>query len=247
MNSPLTSLAPIETQQPLFRGFRNLDDLLTVLADEIVARLSDGVRKNGKASFVASGGTTPGALFDVLAGRKAPWKDVQVTLSDERWTEPTSERSNEHLVRTRLLVGEAAAATLVAMKTPAARARDAEGAIDDAIAKMPRPFDVVLLGMGTDGHTASLIPGSDGLARALDVDSPALVRAVDPPNVTHMGERMTLTLRALLDAKWIVVFIKGEGKLAAYKHALAGSDVLENPVRAVLQQRGVPVSIFWSE
>jgi 6-phosphogluconolactonase len=247
MNSSLPAHGPIETQQPLFRGFRNLDDLLTVLADEIVTRLSDGVKRNGRASFVASGGTTPGALFDVLAKRLAPWKDVAVTLSDERWTEPNSERSNEHLVRTRLLVGEAAAATLVPMKTPATRARDAEGTVEEAIAAMPRPFDVVLLGMGTDGHTASLIPGSDGLAQALDMTSPALVHAVDPPNVTHMGERITLTLRALLDARWIVVFVRGEEKLAAYKHAMAGSDVLENPVRAVLQQRSVPVSIFWSE
>jgi 6-phosphogluconolactonase len=243
----MNSAAPIETAQPIFRGFRNSDDLLGVLADEIIARLSDGVTRNGTASFVASGGTTPGALFDVLATRKAPWSDVRVTLSDERWTEPTSERSNEHLVRTRLLVGEAAAATLVPMKTPATRARDAEAAIDDIIARMPRPFDVVLLGMGNDGHTASLIPGSEGLAQALDAASPALVRAVDPPNVTHMGERMTLTLRALLDARWIVLFIKGDAKLAAYKHAMAGSDILENPVRAVLQQRTVPVSIFWSE
>jgi 6-phosphogluconolactonase len=243
----MNSAVPVETNQPVFRGFRNLEDLLNVLADEIVARLSSGVARNGAASFVCSGGTTPGQLFDVLAKRAAPWKQVRVTLSDERWTEPTSERSNEHLVRTRLLTGEAAVATLVPMKTPAARARDAEGAVDAAIAAMPRPFDVVLLGMGTDGHTASLIPGSEGLAQALDATSPALVRAVDPPNVTHMGERMTLTLRALLDARWIVVFIKGEEKLAAYKHALAGSDVLENPVRAVLQQRNVPVSIFWSE
>jgi 6-phosphogluconolactonase len=247
MNNPLPNLQTAETQQPLFRGFRNLDDLLTVLADEIVTRLAAGVKRNGAASFVASGGTTPGALFDVLAKRAAPWKDVAVTLSDERWTEPTSERSNEHLVRTRLLAGEAAAAALVPMKTPTDRARDAEGVVDAAIARMPRPFDVVLLGMGEDGHTASLIPGSDGLAQALDMASPALVRAVEPPNVTHMGERMTLTLRALLDAQWIVIFIKGEGKLTAYKHAMAGSDILENPVRAVLRQRTVPVSIFWTE
>jgi len=242
----MNSAAPIETQQPLFRGFRNIDDLLTVLADEIVARLTDGVDRSGAASFVASGGTTPGALFDVLAKRPAPWRQVQVTLSDERWTEPTSERSNEHLVRTRLLTGEAAAATLVPMKTAAASARNAESTVDAAIAAMPRPFDLVLLGMGNDGHTASLIPGSEGLAQALDATSPTLVRAVDPPNVTHMGERMTLTLRALLDSRWIVLFIKGEEKLAAYKHALAGADVLENPVRAVLQQHAVPVSIFWS-
>lgn len=233
--------------QPLFQGFRNAEDLHAVLAGEIAARLAAGVARSGRASLVVSGGTTPGALYDVLAAREAPWKDVTVTLSDERWTEPNSERSNEHLARTRLLTGNAAAATLVAMKTAHAHARDAEGAVGAAIAAMPRPFDVVLLGMGADGHTASLIPDSQGLAQALDRRDPALVRAVNPPNLSAMGERMTLTLRAILDARWIVLLIRGEAKLDAYKHALAGSDILEAPVRAVLRQSDVPVSIFWAE
>lgn len=244
MNSPALSS---DTSQPLFRGFRNAEDLFTVLAGEIATRLADGVARNRRASFVISGGTTPGDLYDVLAAHDAPWKDVAVTLSDERWTDPISERSNEHLARTRLLVGKAAAARLVPMKTADTHAREAEAAVGAAIAAMPRPFDVTLLGMGTDGHTASLIPSSEGLARALDRADPALVRAVNPPNVTHMGERMTLTLRAVLASRWIAVLIRGEAKLAAYKQALAGSDVLAAPVRAVLHQAEVPVSVFWSD
>lgn len=244
MNSaaPATS----DLSQPLFRGFRNAEDLHTVLAGEIAQRLGDGVARNGRASFIASGGTTPGALYDVLAGREAPWDRVEVTLSDERWTEPTSERSNEHLTRTRLLTGAAAAARLVPLKTASAHAAEAEAQVDAALRAMPRPFDVVLLGMGTDGHTASLIPGADGLAQALDANDPALARAVHPPNLTAMGERMTLTLRALLDSRFIALLIRGEAKLDAYKHAMGGGDVLEAPVRAVLQQSAVPVQVFWA-
>jgi 6-phosphogluconolactonase len=232
--------------QPLFRGFRNVDDLQTALAADIAERLTAGVARHGRASFVLSGGTTPGALYDVLSKCEAPWKDVAVTLSDERWTDARSERSNENLARTRLLVANAAAAHLVPLKTMHARAKDGEAAADAAIAAMPRPFDVVLLGMGTDGHTASLIPGANGLSRALDRADPALVRAIDPPDLSAMGERLTLTLRAILDARWIVLLIRGEDKLAAYRHALAGRDVLDAPVRAVLQQSDVPVSVFWS-
>jgi 6-phosphogluconolactonase len=242
----MNSAALADASQPLFRGFRNADDLHAVLAADITARLSAGVARSGRASLVTSGGTTPGALYDVLAAREAPWNKVAVTLSDERWIETSSARSNEHLARTRLLVDKAAAAHLVPLKTAQVRARDAEKTVDAALAAMPRPFDVVLLGMGTDGHTASLIPGSDGLARALDPADPALARAVYPPNLESMGERMTLTLRAILDARWIAILIRGEAKLAAYKHALAGSDQLEAPVRAVLQQTTVPVSVFWS-
>ncbi len=236
-----------DTTRPSFVGFQRADDLHRALAGEIVARLGAGVAHNGRAGFVVSGGTTPGDLYDVLAARDAPWKNVEITLSDERWTAPTTDRSNEHLARTRLLRDKAAAARLVPFKTPHETARAAQAEVDAAVAAMSRPFDVVLLGMGTDGHTASLIPDSEGLAEALDRHDPALVRAVNPPNIAAMGERMTLTLRAILDARWIVLLIRGEAKLAAYKRALAGHDVLALPVRAVLHQNDVPVSIYWSE
>lgn len=242
----MSNAAAIEPAQPLFQGFRHANELYSVLAGEIAARLSDGVARNGSASLVASGGTTPGDLYDVLSRRDAPWKDVTITLSDERWTDPTSERSNEHLCRTRLLTANASAARLVPFKTSHAHAREAEASVDAAIAAMPQPFDVVLLGMGTDLHTASLIPGAEGLARALDLGDPALVRAVNPPDITAMGERMTLTLRAILNARWIVLLIRGETKLRAYHRAMAGQEILEAPVRGVLRQSQVPVSVFWS-
>jgi 6-phosphogluconolactonase len=232
--------------QPRFVEFANADEANDALATEIVARLTDSVAQRRRASLVVSGGTTPGALFDVLAHRAAPWKDVIVTVSDERWVDPHSVRSNENLVRSRLLVANAAPATFVPLKAGAASAQEAEGEVGAAIAAMPRPFDIVLLGMGGDGHTASLIPGSDGLARALDRSDPALVRAIDPPDVTGMGPRITLTLRALLDARWIALLIRGEDKLAAFRQASAGTDVRAAPVRAILQQTAVPVAVYWS-
>jgi 6-phosphogluconolactonase len=231
--------------QPLFRGFRNAQDMFTVLADEITGRLAASAARG--ASMVISGGTTPGDLYDVLAERSFYWNRVEITLSDERWCDTSSDRSNEKLARSRLLVDRATKAELVPLKTALAHAREAEAEVNAAIAAMPRPFDVVLLGMGTDGHTASLIPGSDGLARAMDASDPALVRAVHPPDLTNMGERMTLTLRALLDSRAIFLLIRGDAKLEAYKHALSGRDILEAPVRAVLHQNSVPVSVFWSE
>ncbi len=242
----MNNLASADIAQPIFRDFHDAQDLYATLADDIAARLTAGVARNGRAGFVVSGGTTPGPLYDVLATRQAPWEDVSIALSDERWIDPGSERSNEHLARTRLVTGNAARAHLVPMKTAQARPRDAQRAINAAIAAMPRPFDAVLLGMGIDGHTASLIPGAAGLAAALDRSDPALVRAIDPPDLAAMGERMTLTLRAILDTRWIAILIRGEAKLDAYKRALAGSDALGAPICAVLHQAGVPVSVFWS-
>jgi 6-phosphogluconolactonase len=242
MNSAVTT----GIAQPTFCGFRSAEDLYAALAEQVCGRLAAGVARDGCASLVASGGTTPGPLYDLLAQSQAPWEDVSVTLSDERWTDPSSKLSNENLVRARLLTANAAASHLAPFKTAHAYARDAEATVNAAIAAIRRPFDVVLLGMGIDGHTASLIPGAQGLARALDRGDPALVRAVEPPNLAAMGERMTLTLRGILGARWIVLLIRGEEKLTAYRRALAGTDILETPVRAVLHQTDVPVSVFWS-
>lgn len=236
------------TAEPPFLRFAQPHVLYSTLADAIAARLKNGVARNGRASLVLSGGTTPGALYDELATREVPWNNVAVTISDERWTDPRSERSNEHLARTRFLTGRAAAAQFIPLKSAHSRARDAEASIDAAITAMARPFDVVLLGMGTDGHIASLIPGSGpSLARALDASEPPLVRAIDPPDLANMGERMTLTLRAILQSRWIVLLIRGEAKLKTYKEALADPDAMAMPVRAVLHQRTVPVSIYWAE
>jgi 6-phosphogluconolactonase len=228
------------------RKFDTAEDMFRTLADEIVARLKQSVAERGAASLVCSGGTTPGTLYDILAQRDAPWGKVAITLSDERWVAPTEDGSNEKLVRERLLVGKAALARFVPMKTNDASPDSAEAIVGAAIASMPRPCDVTLLGMGDDGHTASLYPHSKGLDTSLDVNDPALVRGVHTDHAVKTGERMTLTLRALLDSKWIVILLKGDDKLKTYEAAASGSDVQEMPVRVLLNQSKVPVQTFWA-
>jgi 6-phosphogluconolactonase len=228
------------------RRFADAQSMIAHLADEIVRRLDAGVRDHGHASLVVSGGTTPGALFDTLCERDAPWDKVRITLSDERWIAPDEDGSNEKLVRTRLLRGKAASARFVAMKTQDAKPEDAQAAIDRAIAAMPRPFDVTLLGMGDDGHTASLYPHAPELKAALNVEAPALAHAVHAQSATATGERMTLTLRAILESQWIAILIQGDAKLKTYRDAEKGADVREMPVRSVLAQSRVPVEVFWA-
>jgi 6-phosphogluconolactonase len=235
-----------EPQDATLRKFSTADEMIRDLADVIVASLEAGIDAHGAASFVASGGTTPGPLFDILAERDALWDHVYITLSDERWVPPTSDASNEKLIRTRLLRDEASSARLVPMKTDDAHPRDAEAAVSAWISAMPRPFDVTLLGMGDDGHTASLFPGADGLDAALDTQSPLMVRGIHPVKLDSTGERMTLTLRAILDSRLIIVLIRGDTKLKTLDAALAGDEVHEMPVRAVLQQSATPVQVYWA-
>jgi 6-phosphogluconolactonase len=232
--------------QDRLHEFPDAQAMVSALADAIVARLTSAVAQRGRASMAVSGGTTPGALFDVLCGRDAPWDKLWVTLSDERWIAPDRDGSNEHLARSRLLRGKAAAAHFVGLKTGDATPQAGAAKANAAVSALPRPFDVMLLGMGDDGHTASLYPRAPELKAALDTNAPALVHAVHAQNAAATGDRMTLTLRAILDSRWIVLLIKGDAKMKTYRVAESGGDVAEMPVRAILGQSAAPVDVFWS-
>jgi len=171
---------------------------------------------------------------------------VVITASDERWVAKGAEGSNEKLVHDRLLQDNAAAATYVSLRTEAGTPRDAEAEAHERIAAMPRPFDVTLVGMGPDSHTASLYPLADGLVEALDTSRPNLVAAVSPREAMGSNQRLSLSLRALLDSRLIVILIRGEEKLAVYRAALAGTYVNEAPVRARLHQTKAPVEVWWA-
>jgi 6-phosphogluconolactonase len=231
--------------KPDFREFKSGMELCTALSGDIAQRLNASVSRNGRASMVVPGGTTPGAFFDVLARTPAPWEKVDITLSDDRWKESSSLRANENLIRTRLLTANAAKAGFVPLRNAAANGRAGQADINSAIAAMHRPFDVVLLGMGLDGHIASLLPGAAELDCALDINDPSLARALRP-RYPDSDERMTLTLRAILNSHWIALLLTGKAKRDAYDNARAGTDAREAPVRAVLQQRGTPVSTYWA-
>jgi 6-phosphogluconolactonase len=158
---------------------------------------------------------------------------VVVTLSDERCVPPGDAASNQKLVRERLLVGAAAKAHLIPLwPLP-------ERAALEAIA----PFDAVMLGMGEDGHIASLIPGDPGLAAAMDPQGQALLADVPAGLGSPPLARVTLTLKALLSARAIFLLTAGGAKREVLERALAGEDL---PVRALLKQTTVPVRVLWA-
>jgi 6-phosphogluconolactonase len=218
--------------------------LAHALSGELKVDLEEAIAVRGAASLVVSGGRTPAKLFDQLRNEKLDWAKVWVTLADERWVETASEASNERLVREKLLTGPAAAAHFVGLKNPAPTPEAGADWATRALTRVPHPFDVVLLGMGEDGHTASLFPGSLALARALDPSAAPACVALNALATPHA--RMSLNLAALLDSRRIVLHVEGDAKWQVYQRARMPGAAAELPVRAVLHQKEVPVDVYWA-
>ncbi len=217
-------------------------DALAEAASELIARsLADGLQRAGRATFVATGGSTPAAAYRRLAAADIDWSMVAITLSDERWVPPSDRDSNERMVREHLLTGPAAAARFTPLWSPQPTPDAAASAAEPAIAAMT-PFDTVLLGMGDDGHIASLFPGSPVLDRGLDPRNERLCIAVPPGQPAPPQARISLTLRALLQAKAVVLLITGSAKRGTIEAAMAGADL---PVRRLLLHSRTPVAILW--
>jgi 6-phosphogluconolactonase len=226
------------------RRFPNAAAMTEALGDDIVSALQSALGSGRGASLVVPGGHTPLALFERLSNADLDWPNVWITLTDERWVDVTSPASNERLVREHLLRKAAASANFVALKNDAHEPASGADAAWSALADLPRPFDFVLLGMGDDGHMASLFPDSPGLATAMDLSQPPHcvgMTASAPPRA-----RLSLNLRALLDARRIGLLIAGEGKLATFERARTRGPVVDMPVRALFAQQNVPVTVYWS-
>lgn len=223
--------------------FSTKDRLAEALADAVVENLNAGLDERGAASLAVSGGSTPKRFFEVLGAREdVDWENVTVTLVDERWVDESSDRSNARLVKENLLQGPAAAAHFVPLYAGTPEP-DATGIAETnaAVSRVPSPFDAVILGMGNDGHTASFFPGGDTLEDALNSGGPVL--AIRAPGA---GEpRVTFTLSRLLDTRALYLHIEGDEKAQVLDKALETGPVETMPVRAVLSQSHVSVSLYW--
>lgn len=218
--------------------------LVAGLAAHIATTIREAVAQRGAATLVLSGGTTPADLFARLDPMDLPWDKVSLTLSDERWVDLEDAASNEAMVRRTLATALAKGARLVGLKSPGADVADGLAATNERVATLRCPFDLVLLGMGEDGHTASFFPGGEGLEAALSGTGGLAVARVVP--AMPGPARITLTRPALLDSQAIVLLITGEAKRRVLDQALEPGPVEALPVRSVLHQDLVPVSIWWA-
>jgi len=232
MAGPASSMHAFETREALAAS----------LAAETATRLAGAVAARGVATLAVSGGTTPALLFDHLSRQAIDWGKVIVTLVDERFVPPDSPRSNEGLVRRGLLKNRAATARLVPLYRPVGSAEEALRNSTGELETLSWPLDVAILGMGTDGHTASFFPDAANLDALLD---PTQTRVLALVEAASAGEtRLTLTLPKLTSARFLALHIEGGEKRALIDGVLAGTQT--PPVAAVLAAAPRPVEIYWA-
>jgi 6-phosphogluconolactonase len=228
---------------PEERIFPDRRRLFATLAADVQTRLSEAIAKRRKASMALAGGSTPGPLYEALSVAPLKWDKVHLTLTDERWIAPQDPASNEFLVRDLLLKRRAAEAQFVPFKTNHAKPAGAAATTERRVAAL-LPFDICLLGMGADGHIASLIPGADGYAHAADPHSEKRISAVHAHGAAGAAERLTLSLSGILASRRIILLFMGADKMSVFRAAVAGE--LESPVRTVWAQHKTPVQAYWA-
>jgi 6-phosphogluconolactonase len=222
--------------------FASPDALATALADRVAGELQVAIASRGKATLAVSGGSTPMRFFDALSGKSLDWENVTVTLVDERFVPPDHERSNERLVRRHLIRGKAANACLLGLWRKAKEVEEAACMALLDIARLPTPLDVIVLGMGTDGHTASFFADADNFDLLTD---PICPNPVLPVHAASAGEpRLTLTLPVLAQARFLALHIEGAEKVGVLARAISGAPAHELPIRAVLDHAVGPLHIF---
>ena len=202
------------------------------LANKLASELGQHLRVNDSASLCVPGGTTPAPIFDILSGTDLDWPRVSVFLNDERWVDGEHRRSNSRLLRRHLLRDKAQGARYIDLYTGDDEPDQAVPALGQAIADQ-LPITVLLLGMGTDMHTASLFPNAPGLEKLLAHDAPPVMAAgggAEP--------RITLTAPALQSALNIHILITGAQKRAALDAAI-GANPLDAPISIFLRDATV--------
>lgn len=209
-------------------------------AERIAQLLGNRLDNQSEASIVLSGGSSPRQCMASLAKAPLHWERVQIVLSDERWVPPDHDDSNEKLVRETLMVGAASSAQLLSVYEQGVSPAERCAALQDPLPVLP--FACSLIGMGVDGHFASLFPDADQLEPGLDVESGQLYIPVTTAASPH--PRISMTLAGISRSDEIALLFFGEDKLKVYEQAKAAPDA--HPVSSLLWQKRAPVTLFWA-
>jgi 6-phosphogluconolactonase len=225
-------------------NFDTREQLDLALADKISGILQQAISQKGKASIAVSGGSTPKGFFKVLSNKNIDWDKVTITLADERWVDINSDDSNTRLVHENLLQNKAAAAKFFHLKQGEDLCDETLADLNIAANSTLLPLDVLILGMGEDGHTASLFPCSAQIKQALDINNDNALMKVEPKTAPH--QRITFSFASLSQSKNTFLHLCGDNKKQVLAKALNGDDVFDMPIRKFLQADNIDTQVYWA-
>ncbi|MDB9975612.1 6-phosphogluconolactonase [Candidatus Thioglobus sp.] len=224
-----------------FYSANNSESLASDLCHSIGEILIEAIKKKGRASIAVSGGSTPIQLFNKLSILSIDWTKVDLTLVDDRWVNPKSADSNELLVRTYFIKNKATKVNFFPLKNGSKTAAEGKKNSEKILRNIVLPFDVIVLGMGVDGHTASLFPCSAELSDAMDLNNPNILILTSPKTAPY--QRISLTAKVIMDSKNIFLHLNGSSKLNSLESAMEYKDSSKMPIYAFLENG---LSIYWS-
>ncbi|MBW2942236.1 6-phosphogluconolactonase [Zhongshania aquimaris] len=224
--------------------FQTREQLDQALAQHVSELLIEAIAIRGNATLVVSGGTTPLGFFGLLSKQHLDWKRVLVTLADDRWLSEHHQDSNARLVKEHLLVNQAAHASFLSLKTEDLDPDDAIEGLQNSFAEIGE-IDVLILGMGADGHTASLFPNTPSLQEGLNIKSRQSFIGVMPLVAPH--QRISMTLARLLNSRKVIVHITGVEKRAVFETACDGFSPRKMPISALIYEAINPIALYWAE
>lgn len=224
--------------------FKDRATLDQTLANDVAEQLKAAINDKGAASIAVSGGSTPKGFFKALSQIDLAWEKVTVTLADERWVEFESDASNTRLVHENLLQNKASSATFFHLKRDGELNSSCLSTLNQEADNI-LPLDMLILGMGEDGHTASLFPCSDEIDQGLSLENNDALMKVVPKTAPH--DRISFTFKKLIESKKVILHVCGENKKVVLNQANADKDIKAMPIRAFLQHQDISTDIYWAE
>lgn len=230
----------ISLDEYIFSAKELLDDALSV---QIANLLRSAIEGKNSATLILSGGNTPKGMLDKLSQINLPWEKVTVLLADERWVGPDHERSNEKMLRQCFLKNNATKATLISLHISHVEANEAPPLFEEKLQFLERSADVLVLGMGEDGHTASLFPCAKNIEQLLSDKNQLKTVMVAP--LTAPDKRISLSFPILADAENIFVHFTGDLKKEIFQKIAAGFQ--DAPLGRLLGATEANTRLYWAQ
>ncbi len=242
------------TEEPnyIWNEGQDAQSLAENLAGELVVHIDQAIAEKGSAVIALSGGSTPKPLFNVLADHQVDWSKVIITLVDERWVPTSHSLSNAAFMQQHLLSSLPNEVRFVPLYQAAQTVEASRSLvvndycqITDSSVETMRAFDVVVLGMGGDGHTASFFPDADNIHELVDINSREPLLTCNSPST--QVERITWSLPTLLNTGFLALHFIGKDKLSVFEQAVNGDDLAALPIRSAIFQDSTALNVYYAD